>query len=64
MTDVGSVEMCGSSDCSSKRTLIADTVVIPVGELKRRKYMGNDIVQCRKVLGVEDRVRHSSCSEG
>lgn len=55
---VDSIEMCHSSDCCSKRTIVDNAVVISVGELKRTKDMGNDILQRRKVLGVEDRVRH------
>ena len=53
------------SDHFGKSAIIADTVVIPVGELGGTKHMGNDIFQRCVIPGIKNRVqRHSRDERG
>ena len=57
-----SVEMRSSDNSSNQRTIVPDPLVILSGELERKKYVGNDGFQRRKIPRVENGVRH--CDEG
>ena len=59
LVDMVTVQTHSRGDCTSERTIIVDSAVISTGELERTTDMRDDILQCTKVPGIKERVRHS-----